>query len=199
MAALISLHASATDDQIIVTAPSISTQTPVAEPSQLVASAEFTMPESLYRGTILEGIIDLPRLKTTGPIDGCSTVQEGIMKSGGFLLFTCEKLRYGQPIEEQEKAFDHYQDVLAERGWEARPLKNKSKVEKAYFVRAEDDGCETHLELALWKDRTLNERGHDKANRKAFRQIMFMARFPHEACKRYYPHVQAHVRGEVIR
>lgn len=151
--------------------------------------------ESLFNGTILRGLVDLPRLKKTGPIDGCSTAQKGVIKSGGFLLFTCEKLRYGHPIEEQKAAFEHYHQALLGQGWEKNPIKKDAgKVRKFQLIRSEADGCETHLEMALWADRSLNERGHDRSNRNAFRQIMFMVRFYDEACQRYYPAVEQLVR-----
>ena len=142
---------------------------------------------SAENGTIFEGIADIPRLDTTGPVDGCAKTTKGLINNGGFLLFTCEKLLPYLPIATHEPTFASYQDVLKRDGW----TRNGKSANKVKYVKTDEFGCKAHLEMTLWKDRSMNE-GHSAAtNRDAHRQIVFMAKFYGDACDRYYPLAQA--------
>ena len=138
-------------------------------------------------GTILQGVLDVPRSVHTAPTDGCAKVQKGLINSGGFLLFTCEKLRPELPISLHETAFRDYQSALRRDGWQSK----SNGAEKAEYKKVDAFGCETHLDMTLWKDRSMNEPKRAATDREAHRQIVFMARFYGPACERHYPTAQA--------
>jgi len=139
-------------------------------------------------GTIFEGIADIPRLSETGPVDGCSKTTKGLINSGGFLLFTCEKLLPLHPISEHETSFANYQGILKQNGWTRKGGDRKN----AKFVRTDSTGCETQLEMTLWTDRSMNEfPARPASDRDAHRQIVFKAKFFGTACDHYYPLAQA--------
>ncbi|NNE58204.1 MAG: hypothetical protein HKN36_08870 [Hellea sp.] len=139
-------------------------------------------------GTIFEGIADIPRISTTGPVDGCSTVTKGLINNGGFLLFTCEKLLPYHPISAHAASFANYQSVLRQNGWTRKGGDKKN----AKYVRTDSTGCETQLEMTLWTDRSMNEfPARPASDRNAHRQIVFKAKFFGVACDHYYPLAQA--------
>ncbi len=138
-------------------------------------------------GLILEGIADIPRLQATGPVDGCAKVQKGLINNGGFLLFTCEKLLPYMPITEHASTFDDYKYVLKQAGW--RPKSDDDA--KAQFTKTDAFGCEAHLDMTLWTDRSMNEPRRSAADRDAHRQIVFMAKFFGSNCNIHYPTAQA--------
>lgn len=138
-------------------------------------------------GQILEGILDVPRLSQTAPIDGCAKVQKGLINNGGFLLFTCEKLRPEFPITQHQSTFLQYQALIRQSGWQAKS-RNLNQVK---YTRTDAFGCEAHLDMTLWKDRSMNEPRRAASDREAHRQILFMARFYGPACERYYSTAQA--------
>lgn len=155
----------------------------------LTAAAALMAAQSAFadNGKIFEGIADIPRLDTTGPVDGCAKTTKGLINNGGFLLFTCEKLLPYLPISAHEPTFASYQDKLAQDGW-SRKSKNANK---AKFVKTDAFGCEAHLEMTLWKDRSMNEGARPATDREAHRQIVFMAKFYGAACDRHYPTAQS--------
>lgn len=134
-------------------------------------------------GKILEGLVDIPRLAATGPVDGCAKVNKGLVNTGGFLVFTCEKLLPYLPISEHAASFDNYQNILIATGWKLQSGKAKS----AKFIRTDSFGCKTRLEISLWTDRSMNEiPKRPSSDREAHRQIVFKAKFSGDACERYY-------------
>ncbi len=140
-------------------------------------------PAQANNGTILEGLVDIPRLSATGPVDGCGKVTKGLINSGGFLVFTCEKLLPYLPISEHEVSFANYQTVLAADGWKRKGGNHKT----AKYVKVDEFGCRTHLEMTLWTDRSMNELPvRPASDREAHRQIVFKAKFYGAACERYY-------------
>ena len=150
--------------------------------SSQVSASEF----GANNGTILAGVLDLPRLNETGPEDGCSRVQTGLTIGGGFMLFTCEKLLPYLPITEQETAARRYYSALKEMGWQ-----QQAAMEDGFkFTKYDDYGCKATLSVRVWKDRAMNETILSK-RRDAYRQIVFTANYNGAACERYYPVVQA--------
>lgn len=158
----------------------------------LTAAVSMTLalatPAQANNGTILEGLVDIPRLAATGPVDGCGKVTKGLINSGGFLVFTCEKLLPYLPISEHEVSFANYQTVLAADGWKRRGgNKNTAK-----YVKTDAFGCRTQLEVTLWTDRSMNEfPARPATDRDAHRQIVFKAKFFGAACERYYAVAEA--------
>lgn len=142
-------------------------------------------------GNIFDGIANIPRIDSTASIDGCSKTTKGLINNGGFLLFTCEKLLPHLPISEHEASFKNYQSVLASDGW----TRKGQEPNKVKYVRTDNYGCKAHLEVTLWKDRSMNEGRRPAADRDAHRQIVFMAKFYGSACDRYYPLAQAMAAG----
>jgi len=134
-------------------------------------------------GTILQGLVDIPRLSSTAPVDGCAKITKGLINNGGFLVFTCEKLLPYMPISEHAKSFKQYQSVLISQGWTLETQNAKS----VKFVKADHYGCRTRLEMNLWTDRSMNELPvRPASDRDAHRQILFKAKFHGDACERYY-------------
>jgi len=139
-----------------------------------------------YSSNILSGIIDLPRQAETAAIDGCAKVQTGLTIGGGFMLFTCEKLRPYYPISEQEAVAKRYEQSLQNMGWSySKPLKDGTE-----FTKRDAFGCTANLSIRVWKDRAINETVLRKT-RDAYRQIVFTANYSGAACEHYYPTVQA--------
>lgn len=159
--------------------------------SALLASAltlTISTPAAANNGTILEGLVNIPRLDATGPVDGCGKVTKGLINSGGFLVFTCEKLLPYLPISEHAVSFSNYQTVLAADGWTRRGGNQKS----VKYVKVDEFGCRTHLEMTLWTDRSMNELpARPATDRDAHRQIVFKAKFSGSACERYYAVAEA--------
>ena len=134
-------------------------------------------------GKIMEGLVDIPRLAETAPMDGCAKVNKGLIHSGGFLVFTCEKLLPYLPISEHASSFEKYQSILTQNGWQRQSGKQKSVT----YKRTDSYGCQARLELSLWTDRSMNEIPRRPASdRDAHRQIVFKAKFSGAACERYY-------------
>jgi len=149
----------------------------------VLAGTVVNLPAHAGNGKIFEGIADIPRLDATGPVDGCTKVTKGLINNGGFLLFTCEKLLPYFPISEHEVSFANYQAVLKAEGWR----QTGGTDNKAKFTRTDAYGCQTHLEVTLWTDRSMNEYPARPAfDRDAHRQIVFTAKFYGDACDHYY-------------
>ena len=141
-------------------------------------------------GLILAGILDLPRLRETGPVDGCAKVNKGLLNDGGFMVFTCEKLLAQYPIKHQYVAMDRYKGELLKAGWRHAKAED-SRADNQSFRRRDSYGCNQTLRLTLWSDRAMNEPPAPVHARDKFRQIVFLTRFNGSACERYYPIVQA--------
>lgn len=138
-------------------------------------------------GTILQGVLDLPRADETGPIDGCANIQTGLTIGGGFMLFTCEKLLPYHPISAHEPVAQRYQSQLKQMGWT-----QAAKMDDGFkFTKRDEFGCTANLSVRVWKDRSMNEAPRPKTARKSHRQIVFTANYNGAACERYYPMVRA--------
>ena len=123
-------------------------------------------------GTILAGVLDLPRFPETESRLGCRKVHKGLTISGGFLFFTCERLREGEPIERQVQIATAYEEALIARGWERR-YNAKKKLDE--FLKRNANNCLTTVSIRPWTDRTMNEpRGKQRSD---FRQIVFQTNF----------------------
>jgi len=134
-------------------------------------------------GTIMEGLVDIPRLAETGPVDGCAKINKGLVNSGGLLVFTCEKLLPYLPISEHVSSFGRYQSILQANGWRRKSGNDKT----ARFFKTDAHGCRTRLDVMLWTDRSMNEIPKRPASdRDAHRQIVFKAKFSGASCERYY-------------
>ncbi|GEM_PF-6839992 len=145
---------------------------------------------SASAGVILKGILDLPRLPETGPIDGCGMIQKGLTNGGGFMVFTCEKLLPYYPIDQHNIAAGRYHDSLISAGWNIKG--NRSKTENTTeFVNLDRYGCERSVKMMVWTDRAMNETPMPNARREAFRQIVFLTQFKGAACEPYYETVKS--------
>lgn len=134
-------------------------------------------------GKIMEGLVDIPRLAATGPLDGCAKINKGLVNSGGLLVFTCEKLLPYLPISEHAASFSKYQSILQANGWQRKSGNQKT----ARFFKTDAYGCQTRLDVMLWTDRSMNEMPkRPSTDREAHRQIVFKAKFSGAACERYY-------------
>ncbi len=137
-------------------------------------------------GTILEGLVDLPRLDATAPIDGCSKITKGLLHSGGFLVFTCEKLLPYFEISEHKTAFENYKSKFVSQGW--KPVRSEDPApHKVSYARIDMSGCRVIVDLELWQDRSMNESMMDLGDRNNHRQIVFKAWFKGKACDLHYP------------
>ena len=135
-------------------------------------------------GTILAGVVDLPRAAETAAIDGCRKVHKGLTISGGFLFFTCEKLRPGVPIERQMEVARDYAQALELRGWEKTYNADKKQDE---FIQYDGFGCKMTVSIRPWTDRAMNEKRRPRTDREGFRQIVFMTKFDKgQACEPTY-------------
>ena len=181
-AALLGACATAPEPEPVVEAP------PPAPPPVVVVEAPPPPPPAPPPppvnpyGTILAGVLDLPRVSETAAIDGCQKVHRGLTMGGGFLFFTCEKLRPGIGIDRQEAVADTYGDALSMKGWERRYNEKKKQNE---WVAFDSFGCKMTVSIKPWTDRSMNEpRGK---RREDFRQIVFMTHFAKgQACEPAY-------------
>ena len=145
-------------------------------------------------GTILPGVVDLPRSHETGAIDGCTKVHKGLTIAGGFMFFTCEKLLPGVAVSRQVEIATEYEQALELRGWTKSWNAQKKHNE---FVQHDDFGCRMTVSIRPWTDRSMNEGRHRKGDREAFRQIVFQTNFAKgDACE---PTYQAFRRGTLLR
>ena len=145
-------------------------------------------------GTILPGVVDLPRSAETGAIDGCTKVHKGLTIAGGFMFFTCEKLLPGVAVSRQVEIATEYEQSLELRGWTKSWNAKKKQNE---FVQHDDFGCKMTVSVRPWTDRSMNEGRHRKGDREAFRQIVFQTNFAKgDACE---PTYQAFRRGTLLR
>jgi|GEM_PF-1957050 len=133
-------------------------------------------------GTILKGVLDLPRAPETAAIDGCAQVHKGLTMAGGFLFFTCEKLLPGIDISRQADVTRQYAEALTLRGWKRQYNSQKKQDE---FISHDSYGCKMTVSVKPWTDRSMNEpRG---SRRDDFRQIVFMTHFAKgDACEPAY-------------
>jgi len=137
---------------------------------------------------ILAGLLSLPREPATGAFDGCAKIQKGLIMGGGFMVFTCEKLKPELPITQHKQSFLRYKDALMKDGWRYLP---ESKNNELVFARNDGFGCDSELQLKLWTDRSMNESFRPASDRNAHRQIVFMAKFYGPKCERYFPIAEA--------
>ena len=145
-------------------------------------------------GTILPGVVDLPRSSETGAIDGCTKVHKGLTIAGGFMFFTCEKLLPGVAVSRQVEIAREYEQSLELRGWTKSWNAQKKQNE---FVQHDGFGCKMTVSIRPWTDRSMNEGRHRKGDREAFRQIVFQTNFAKgDACE---PTYQAFRRGTLLR
>lgn len=151
--------------------------------SLALSTALFSTPALADNGIIMEGLVDIPRLAETGPVDGCAKISKGLIHSGGLLVFTCEKLLPYHPISEHASSFTRYQSILQSQGWQRKSGSDKT----ARFFKTDAFGCHTRLDVTLWTDRSMNEFPKRPASdRDAHRQIVFKAKFSGASCERYY-------------
>ena len=110
--------------------------------------------------------------------------------SGGFMLFTCEKLLPHIDISRQAEAFEAYHASLKTMGWDS--VKSKDPAEnKLSFSRMDALGCNMTVDMELWADRSMNEANIGEMQRSDHRQIAFKAWFRGDACESYYSQTQA--------
>jgi len=182
------------EDAVVQDAPIALVSDAVLVPTPIVLDTDALETETAQAPDqhmeILGGLINISRSAKTAPIDGCAKTQTGLINTGGFTAFTCEKLLPNLPIEAQQTAYEEYQDAFLEAGWDVHLTQETSDTHSA-FKRADEHGCETHVALKLWKDRSMNETPRDKTDREAYRQIVFKADFNGQACQRHYPAVLA--------
>jgi hypothetical protein len=161
----------------------------VASIPEPVAPAPVPVPEIVRDpyGTILSGVLDLPRMSETAAIDGCAQVHKGLTMAGGFLFFTCEKLLPGIDISRQAEVTRQYADALTLRGWSKQYNSQKKQDE---YISHDPYGCKMTVSLKPWTDRSMNEpRGN---RRDDFRQIVFMTHFAKgDACEPAYQSFKA--------
>lgn len=151
----------------------------LAFPSQAVAGDNL----------ILAGVLDLPRATETAPIDGCRKLQKGLTIGGGFLFFSCEKLRPEFNISHQQRIADHYKKSVLARGWKRSFDWGSDNPEQ--FIKTDIYGCETALKIMVWDDRVINETVTDRTDRNAFRQIVFLTSFEGKACEPKYQYIKS--------
>ena len=157
--------------------------------------AEALALRSTVGDIILPGVLNLPRGAETAPYDGCKKIQKGLIMGGGFMLFTCEKLLPGYPISQQERMYVRYGTEIMKEGWRRKPDSMRKHVK---YVRDDGLGCEAHLDIRLFTDRSMNEPQRPASDRKSHRQIVFMAQFYGKPCERYYPVVKALAAGSEL-
>lgn len=155
----------------------------------LAAGVVLTPTAKADNGTILQGLVDLPRLEATAPIDGCAKITKGLIHSGGFLVFTCEKLLPYFEISEHKVAFENYKSNFLSQGWKLTHSKDPAP-NKVSYTRTDLSGCRVVVDLELWKDRSMNESMMDVGDRNNHRQIVFKAWFKGKACDPHYPTAQ---------
>ncbi len=132
---------------------------------------------------ILPEVLNLPRLPETGPIDGCAKIHKGLTESGGFFVFTCEKLRPNISIAQHEIITHRYRVLLRQAGWKSVPT---DKPKTTRHVQTDTQGCKRSVEVTIWDDRVMGERVKNRKNRNGFRQIVFLTAFDGKACEPYY-------------
>ena len=142
-------------------------------------------------GIILAGVLDLPRFPETEATRGCRKVHKGLTISGGFMFFTCERLRESEPVSRQIPIATAYEEALVARGWQRR-YNAKKKLDE--FTRRNPDNCLMTVSIRPWTDRNMNEpRGKRRAD---FRQIVFQTNFAKgQECE---PTYQAFRRGDLL-
>lgn len=174
--------------------PVVELPTPAPEPAPRVVMipepvAPVAVPEVPRDpfGTILKGVLDLPRNPETAAIDGCAKVHKGLTMGGGFLFFTCEKLLPGIDISQQAELTRRYTEALTLRGWN-KQYNNRKKQDE--YISHDGFGCKMTVSVKPWTDRNLNEpRGK---RRDDFRQIVFMTHFAKgDACEPAYQQFKA--------
>lgn len=136
---------------------------------------------------ILPEVLNLPRLPETGPLDGCAKIHKGLTESGGFFVFTCEKLRPNVPIDQHGVLAHRYRVLLRDAGWKKAPTL-KTNTTKHDFRDA--SGCRKSVEVTVWDDRLMGEPVLNRNDRSTFRQIVFLTTFSGRSCKPYYEIIQ---------
>lgn len=137
---------------------------------------------------ILKGLLDLPRLPETAPIDGCAKINTGLTLGGGFMVFTCEKLRPSVAIARHEPVAYSYTQTLVKMGWRQQGPK---KGDETKFTLTDEYGCKRQLSQRVWTDRSMNEPAYGKDDRDAYRQIVFLLNYSGKPCQRYYSLVKS--------
>lgn len=140
---------------------------------------------------ILKGLLDLPRLPETAPIDGCAKVNTGLTMGGGFMVFTCEKLRPSVAISRHEAVARTYAQTLGKMGW---VQKGPKKGDETKFELTDQYGCVRKLSQRVWTDRSMNEPKTSNRNRDNYRQIVFILNYSGQLCQRYYQLVKSAAR-----
>lgn len=132
---------------------------------------------------ILPEVLNLPRLPETGPIGGCSKIHKGHTESGGFFVFTCEKLRPEISIAQHEIIAHRYRVLLREAGWvRVESVKPKTTTHK----KTGKKGCKLTVNVTIWDDRVMGEPVIDRSDRNTYRQIVFLTSFKGKSCEPYY-------------
>jgi len=152
----------------------------------LSANLFLSSPAKADNGSILEGLVDIPRLQVTAPIDGCSKITKGLIHSGGFLVFTCEKLLPYFEISQHKQAFENYKSKFVSQGWTLTGSEDPAP-HKVSYARTDVTGCRVVVDMELWRDRSMNESMMDLGDRNNHRQIVFKAWFKGKACDLHYP------------
>lgn len=159
----------------------------IAQQPRLAVPAVPPRPGTVNRaGFIFEGLVGIERHHKTGPIDGCSKMQKGLINTGEFLLFTCEKLLPYYPIDDHASTFTDYKQTLQMSGWNIRSSDSDEGQRKWAFTKMDGRGCRVDLDMTLWTDRSMNEPSRPGSQRDAHRQIMFMTKFRGSACEGHY-------------
>jgi len=164
---------------------SIDLAAPNIEKGVTEVSLTQALPETQVENVIFPGLLDLTRHEYTGPIDGCASMNKGLVMGGGFMLFTCEKLLPYIEITEHKNTYDAYKNLLLSSGWSETPSQEPAK-NKLSFKRKDYLECEVVLDMELWVDRSMNETILDEGDRNNFRQIVFKAWFRGDDCEAHY-------------
>ena len=133
---------------------------------------------------VLPKLLALSRHEMTDNIDGCESVQKGLLNNEGFMVFTCEKLLPWHDISQQTTVFEDYKRAASFNGWTIDSDQPQTELRTA-FKRTDNLGCNRRLEIMQWTDRSMNETYPTDA-RDSHRQIIFIQRFNGEACEPYY-------------
>lgn len=136
---------------------------------------------------ILPEVLNLPRLPETGPLGGCATIHKGHTESGGFFVFTCEKLRPKVSIAQHEIIAHRYRVLLREAGWKKSV---SDKLKTTSHNKTDAKGCRLSVDVTVWDDRVMGEPVLNREDRDSYRQIVFLTSFQGKPCEPYYETVK---------